>query len=477
MALIPQPSLLNWNQIDAASDLNRLCLVLEAIPDEPLMHTLEKERGNGRNEYPIRPTWNSLLAGVVYQHSSVASLIRELRRNAELRQMCGFDPLLGEAAVPTDSAYSNFLESVLRHEDMIRAMFHDLVDNLGIHLDDLGRFLAIDGKALASFGKPSNEADGGAGEDKPEAGNSSASAEVADNKETQVDHRREHDADWGVKAYRGKRENGTAWEKVVRWFGFELHLLVDATHELPVNYKLTKASAGESPLLLPIVEETQKLHPAVIQHCEELSADKGYDSEKNNKDLYDVYAIDPIIDKRSDWKDKTDATRPLFPERADTVVYDVKGNISCVCPVTGEQRSMAGWGFEKDRMTLKYRCPAAVFGFECQGRKSCPGAQSDYGKIVRIPIEMDRRMFTPVARDSAAWERGYDRRTAVERVNSRIDRVLSFEQHTIRGFKKMEARIGIALVVLLSMALGRIRVGQQHQMRSLLAPVARSFAA
>jgi hypothetical protein len=35
-------------------------------------------------------------------------------------------------------------------------------------------------------------------------------------------------------------------------------------------------------------------------------------------------------------------------------------------------------------------------------------------------------MFTPVARDSAAWERGYDRRTAVERVNSRIDRVLSF---------------------------------------------------
>ena len=80
-------------------------------------------------------------------------------------------------------------------------------------------------------------------------------------------------------------------------------------------------------MLLPIVEETQKLHPAVIRHCEELSADKEYD----------VYDIDPIIDKRSDWKDKTDATRPLFPERADTVVYDVKGNISCVCPVTGEQ--------------------------------------------------------------------------------------------------------------------------------------------
>jgi hypothetical protein len=451
--------------------------VLEAIPDEPFMQTLEQERGNGRDEYPIRATWNSVLAGVVYQHPSVASLRRELRRNAELRQVCGFDPLLGEAAVPTDSAYSNFMLSVLRHEDEIRAMFHLLVDELGAQLGDLGEFLAIDGKALASFGKPhkDNNADGEKDSDgqsePPEAAKRSATADVA---EKEADRRGEHDADWGVKTYRGKHEDGTAWEKVVRWFGFELHLLVDSAHELPVNYQVTKASAAESPLLLTIVAEAEKLHPEVIQNCKELSADKGYDSEKNNKDLYDGYGIHPIIDKRSDWKDKTDATRPLFPERADTVVYDVRGNILCVCPITGEQRAMACWGFEKERMTLKYRCPAAVYGLECKGMHLCPGAQTCYGKVVRIPIDMDRRMFTPVARGTAAWERGYDRRTAVERVNSRIDRVLSFEQHTIRGFKKMEARVGIALVVLLSMALGRIQAGQREQMRSLLAPVARA---
>ena len=284
----------------------------------------------------------------------------------------------------------------------------------------------------------------------------------------------ENDADWGVKTYRGKGKDGAAWEKIVRWFGFELHLLVDATHELPVNYRLTKASAAESPLLLPIVEQTKELHPKVIENCEELSGDKGYDSAKNNKDLYDLHKIHPIIDKRSDWKDTTDTTRPMFPDRADTVVYDVKGRICCVCPKTGEMRSMAPWGFEPDRGTLKYRCPAAAFGFECKGKNQCPGAQTPYGKIVRIPIETDRRMFTPVARDTAAWERAYDRRTAVERVNSRIDRVLGFEQHTIRGLNKMDARVGIALIVLLSIALGRIQVGQREQMRSLLAPVARA---
>lgn len=56
-------------------------------------------------------------------------------------------------------------------------------------------------------------------------------------------------------------------------------------------------------------------------------------------------------------------------------------------------------------------------------------------------------------------------------MNSRIDQVLGFERHTVRGLKKMEARVGIALVVLLAMAVGRIEAGQQEQMRSLVAPV------
>jgi hypothetical protein len=478
MAIIPQAYLLNWHEIDAASDLDRLRLVFGAMPDESLMKILEQERGKGRDEFPIRPVWNSILAGVVFQHLSIASLRRELCRNAELRQLCGFDPLLGEGSIPTDSAYSNFFECVMRHEDKIRGMFHVLVEKLRSHLPDLGKCLAIDGKALPSFGKPRKDKQSDDGDRSDDAGQQESAeadknSQAADSAE-ELDRRGEHDANWGVKTYRGKRKDGTAWEKVVRWFGFELHLLVDAAHELPVNYRLTKASAAESPLLLPIVEQTKELHPVVIENCEELSADKGYDSAKNNKDLYDLHGINPIIDKRSDWKDKTDATRPLFPERADTVVYDVKGNIFCICPNTGEMRSMAAWGFEPDRGTLKYRCPAAAFGFECKGKSQCPGAQTPYGKIVRIPIETDRRMFTPVARDTAAWERAYDRRTAVERVNSRIDRVLGFEQHTIRGLKKMEARVGIALMVLLAMALGRIQAGQREQMRSLLAPVIRA---
>lgn len=138
---------------------------------------------------------------------------------------------------------------------------------------------------------------------------------------------------------------------------------------------------------------------------------------------------------------------------------------------------MTFMGFEKDRMTLKYRCPAAAFGIECAGRSICGGGKyGDFGRVVRIPLDKDRRIFTPISRSSYTWDREYKHRTAVERVNSRLDVSFEFERHYIRGLKKMKARVGLALVVMLAMALGRIRADQREQMRSLVKPTKRKAA-
>jgi hypothetical protein len=48
------------------------------------------ERYKGRDDYPVRAMWNSLLAGIVFQHESVEKLRRELARNGQLREICGF---------------------------------------------------------------------------------------------------------------------------------------------------------------------------------------------------------------------------------------------------------------------------------------------------------------------------------------------------------------------------------------------------
>ncbi|MDL5039650.1 hypothetical protein [Heyndrickxia coagulans] len=65
MAIIPQMSLFTWKEIEILGDLDRLRLVLDYMPDEAFMQSLEKKRGKGRNDYPVRAMWNSILAGIV----------------------------------------------------------------------------------------------------------------------------------------------------------------------------------------------------------------------------------------------------------------------------------------------------------------------------------------------------------------------------------------------------------------------------
>jgi hypothetical protein len=456
MATIRQRPLFAWQQVDAASDLQRLRLVLEAMPDETLMRTLEQQRGRGRDDYPIRSMWNALLAGIVFQHLSSAALLRELRRNAELRQVCGFDPLLGLHAVPSEDAFGRFLGLVIEQQALVLDLFHRLVAALAQVLPDLGQKLAVDSKAIASAGQPVTD----------------------DQKRTSPDGRRDLDADGGVKTYHGQRADGTTWEKVVKWFGYKLHLVVDSTYELPLGFRVTVASSSDTPLLLPLIEELQRQHPDVATRATECAADKAYDSGELKARRFDDHGIRPLIDHRRLWKEEPDEPRPLFPDRVDVFLYDELGRVYCQCPSErrgeDERRPLAFVGFEADRQTLKYRCPAAYYDFECKGRAECercsPLHVGEYGRVVRVPLSFDRRIFTPTPRPTPKWEQAYHCRTAVERVNSRIDRVLGFEQHFIRGQDKMTTRVTLALVVLLAMALGRINANQQELMRSLIAP-------
>lgn len=465
MAMIPQRLLFSWPEIESSSDLDRLRLVLRALPDEPFMQCLEKCRGKGRDDYPIRPTWNALFAGIVFQHLSAASLLRDLSRNAELRQLCGFDPAKGAAGVPSEDAFGRFLATVIESKEDLLEIFHGLLESLAQKIPDLGAKLAADSKAIPSFGKPVHDEEKLEGNDRPRE----------EEKLGKDDRRRDSDADWGKKTYRGIGKNGKAWEKVKTWFGYKLHLLIDSVNELPLDFRLTEASAGDSPELLDRVADLQTRHPEMAKRSRELSADKAYDSFENNRELYDLYGIKPLIDIRSCWPAEVE-TKPLVAGRADVFAYDEKGRVFCLCPCSGEQRPLAFQGFEEDRKALKYRCPAAAFGFECKGRERCESFADvgAFGRTVRVPLDTDRRVFAPIARSTPQWDKAYDRRTAVERVNSRLDNVLGFEKHTIRGMKKMEARVTLALIVVLAMALGRILANQPALIRSILAPAAKA---
>jgi hypothetical protein len=438
MAIIHQRQLFSWKEIENLADLERFSLLLKHLPDEQLMQSLESGRGKGRDDYPVRAMWNSILAGIVYQHASIESLRRELMRNAQLRQLCGFDLLKGIDAVPSSNAYTNFLKRLIAHIDMIDSLFCELVDRLSGLLEGFGQVLAIDSKAIKSRSRRAS-------------------------RRRSVDLRGELDADKGIKTYRGTRSDGSTWETVKSWFGFKLHLIVDAEYELPVAYSVTKASASDLTVGKEMIEDLALERPSVLENAQLLLGDKAYDDTELITKLWDEHNIKPVIDIRDLWK--VDGARLVHGQT--NVSHDYKGTVYCHCPVHWVKRPMAFGGFEKDRGTLKYRCCAKHYGLECGGRQRCHISDN-----IRIDIESNRRIFTPLARSSYKWKTMYKKRSAVERVNSRMDESFGFEKHFIRGGKKMKVRCGLALIVMLGMAYGRVRQKQYERMRSLVTSVA-----
>lgn len=499
MSIIAQADLFSWDQVESKSDLERLEFALRHLPDEALMTRLEAMRGRGRNEFPIRPMWNAIVAGVVFQHVSIESLRRELARNPSLMACCGFstlplwhkpqlqlvtdsaapsrskaqaivDPALqcvkstdGYLGVPPAFAFSRFLKKLIavnKEHDFTGTMMADLRHALMSVLPDFGKYEGYDGKGIDSH----------------------STGQV--NKESNVTS--DPDADWGKHEVCGvDAKTGKMWSKVKSWFGYSVHVIADTRYEIPLSVEVTPASHSEQTTLRQMIRKLYKESPELAERCADFSADRGLDSAETKALLWDEYKIRPLIDTRLMWRaEKTEPgfdpdkpiTRALFPERCDTIVHTERGTVHCICPGSGELRDMAFQGFESDRNTLKYRCPAAAYGSTCAGQAACHqsgGVQAgDYGRIVRIDLHTaDRRIFTPTPHGSPSWQRGYSRRSALERINNRIDNSFCFEKHFVRGLDKMKVRVGLAMCVMMSMALGHIKAGRPEQMRSLVQPL------
>ena len=81
-----------------------------------------------------------------------------------------------------------------------------------------------------------------------------------------------------------------------------MHLVVDATYELPLAFEVTTASSAEQPQAQLLLDQMQERHPQLLERCARLSADKGYDDHKLINRLWDQHQIKPIIAIRNCWQ-------------------------------------------------------------------------------------------------------------------------------------------------------------------------------
>ena len=156
-------------QNENLGDLERLQKVFDNLPDEKLIRRLKEKRGKGRNEWAVEAMWNSFIASFIFDHDSIASLLRELNRNSQLRIICGFQPHIYSVLTdkkdeygkrisesryklaPTASAYTNFLNNLKECEQELREMFDTLVKYMYENLNGFGEIMAADGKAIQSY--------------------------------------------------------------------------------------------------------------------------------------------------------------------------------------------------------------------------------------------------------------------------------------------------------------------------------------
>ena len=415
---ITQQSLIGWQAVEASEDLKILSYVLDHLGDEELLLALEAERAGRRDKYPLRAVWNAFLASIVLGHGTIAALIRELRRNAELRQVLGFDPMLGSDAVPPSYVFSRLLNKLLKHSEAVERIFKNLVSKLFELIPDFGERLAADGKAIHSVRKSDNEA--GAG------------------KKTTTD------------------EGETV---VYTWHGFKIHCLCDAVHELPIAFEVTAANENDSPHLLPLLEKAFGEHSELDERAKSVAADKGYDDGGDKKTIHDLYGMAPIIPPRDLEKG---VHKPLDANHHDTIYVAPDGEVCCRIDPFQEETAkqycaMEFRGYESDRGTLKFRCPAAAFGVECKNKEACRSTKKDqgYGRTLRIPTEKNPRLFLPVYTKSRHFVDLYKMRTSIERLFYRLDHLFGMEVPLrTMGLAKAKLRVGLAMSAMVATALG-----------------------
>lgn len=176
-----------------------------------------------------------------------------------------------------------------------------------------------------------------------------------------------------------------------------------------------------------------------VEQIETACADKGYDSEDMIEFLKGK-GIKPIIDIKNQWRGET------TKQYKDTdIVYTYDGKVYYVDDY-GNMQSLKYLGYDKVKDTLRYQYQ---------------------NKVYSIELNYDRRVFTPIARDSKKWQRRYHKRTALERINGRMDRDFNLENHKVRGLKKATVLIDIMMIAMMGMAKGHIINKQPEKIRKL----------
>jgi hypothetical protein len=424
MRLLTTQPLFAWESIEDSPGLSTIRQFMAALPDGLLLESLGRQRGRGRDDYPVHVLWGVHWLTILLRHPTTDGCLAELGRNQALRELIGIDSI---DKVPKPWNMSRFA-AVLGtepHLTLLHQMFDTMIQRLGAAVGDLGRNTAGDSATLNA--RKEKQHDGKAKPSQPAC----ALPEPAGGRKEYTD------------------EAGKV-VKVVEWFGYKFHLLVDVKHEVILSYQITSTTTADNEALAELLAGAQaNLPPGRIAT---LAYDKAADDVKVHE-LLEKSSIKPLIENRRMWTDQTERMLPGHDGNSN-IVHDEAGTIYCYDKISEPpvRRKMAYIGHEPSRGTLKYRCPTrhegkdGADGFECPMSKVC-NKDKLYGLTVRVKREIDLRRFPAIPRATQQFERLYNGRTASERVNARVKLFWGADDGNVTGAARFHAHLGTVMLV------------------------------
>ncbi len=330
------------------------------------------------------------------------------------------------------------LEDIEAETGAVRAVMTQLVGRLAASLEDFGQDIGFDGKAIESHST---------GRKRPAKAPGKAPAPS------------DEDAAWGQHEHSVTTPGGEQKKVVKRGFGYKFCVLSDVRYEMPIDFRLVAASAGEQAVCQELLDDW--IASPLSAATRSFVADKGLDCNELHRTGYEA-GILSVIPGRHLWDRKDNPHREqlaeptrLLESRRDTVVTTEHGDLYCVCPQTAALRRMNCQGYEKVRGTVKWTCPAAAYGFECAGRAQCHelgGVRADAkSRTVRVRIDAAHlRNHNVLPPSTPKWRRTYARRSATERIFSRCDGNFSTDRHYLRGRSTIAFHLTVSLATMLA---------------------------
>jgi hypothetical protein len=414
MKLYTTDPLFAWNRLDDSPDLKTISRFFAQLPDARLLEALIASRGKGRDDYPIRVLWFCALLQPLLRHPTLRLTLAELERNQDLRRLGGMDSV---QAVPKAWNMSRFLRLLGQEpfRTLLEEVFNRMVKRLAKEHLSLGVHAAGDATHLAA-----RRYRGRAPQLRPQP-------------------------DGGRKEYTDAEGRTT---HLLEWFGYKIHLICDAQHEVALAYTITPASTADNQPLLALLQRAQANLPKA--RMETLAYDKAADDVDIHVGLKKA-GVRPVIQQRALWKEEHE--RSIQGAGIGNVVHDEAGTLFCYDMVSDPpvRYAMAYIGREPQRGTLKYRCPARHEGWACPCSKRC-NANKSYGMTVRVRQEVDLRRFPPIPRATKTFERLYKGRTACERVNARLKVFWGLDDGNVAGGNAFFANVGLIMVVHIGLA-------------------------